>query len=612
MFQCREDYLPVPNPTPMRSIATLALLVSILTTQAQFSNISCTDPAALLAMKGLHDPASYAASDVINDHGDIICELRTRISADSLKAHLQRIAGFGTRHTYSDTVSPITGIGAARRWAFGKFEEISAANEGRLIPAYLQFDYANESGGCGNGAGWKNVLAVLPGANVSGHKVVLIEAHFDSRCADNCDPACNAPGAEDNGSGSALVIELARAMSKFTFKHTLVFMLTTGEEHGLLGARAMAQFCVAQGIAINGVLNNDVVGGILCGHTASPPGCTTPDAVDSLQLRIFSHADSQGFARMMKLSYQEKLRDHVDVPMLVSVMDREDRIGRGGDHIPFREAGFKSIRFTAANEHGDGDPTQEGYDDRQHTSDDLLGVDTDGDLVVDSFFVDFNYLQRNAVINGMGATLMAHGPAIPTYSVLDEPAGLRVVINGGSQWVAYRIGVRSNNTGPDLQAIYRTDQTSLLVPGLQGVHVYYVSVAGVDAQGITSPFGIEQIRNNDADTPPAAVDDLPYGLACAGIGMAELNGSRDGVDLLPCQPNPFSDVTNVQVRSDGVRKGTLIIRDIQGRIVHRSALSLQAGVNSVEYRHQNGPGVFVCEVRVDDRIVSSERLVALK
>ncbi|MCC6938912.1 MAG: M28 family peptidase [Flavobacteriales bacterium] len=593
----------------MKAFLLASALLGSSLVRAQFSGILCTDPLAVQAMKGLHDPADYAASVVIDDHEEIICALRTEVNADSLKAHLQRIVSFGTRHTYSDTVSASTGIGAARRWAFSKFQQFSAANENRLIPAYLQFNYANETGNCGSGQGWRNAMAVLPGSRIEGHKVIIIEAHMDSRCADNCDPLCDAQGAEDNGSGTALVIELARVLSRYTFNHTLVFVLNTGEEHGLLGARAMAQFCTSQGIAVKGVQNNDIVGGILCGGTASPPGCMVENAVDSLQLRVFSAGATRGLAQLVKLSYREKLSDHVPVPMLVSVMGMEDRIGRGSDHIPFREAGFQSIRFTAANEHGDGDPSQAGYDDRQHTSDDILGVDTDGDLVVDSFFVDFNYLQRNAVINGMTATLLALGPDMPTFALLDEPTGLRVQVNNASQYVAFRIGVRGVNSPPDFDALYRTDQSSYLVPGLNSPGAYYVSVAGVDANGITSPFAPEQVRSNDAATPSMPIDDLPYGLACMPIGVPE----RGEVitEVLTIAPNPFTASTTIRIDPPTGTTGPakLLITDASGRELVRIPVILGVGPLLLPYRHAAGPGIFLCELVMEGRRIHSAPMV---
>ena len=604
----------------MRTSIMLLLWILCGPIDAQvLSNINCTNAEAVVVMKGQHDPAAYASSNVIDDHAEIICALRTAVSSDSLKDHLIHIAGFGTRHSYSDTTSVTTGIGAARRWAFSKFEQFSAANEGRLIPAYLQFDYLDDQGQCGSANGWRDVLAVLPGSSTTGHKIILLEAHLDSRCEDNCDPDCDAEGAEDNGSGSALVLELARVLSRYTFDHTLVFMLTTAEEHGLLGAEAMARFCVAENIAIKAVLNNDVIGGVHCGNSASPPGCVVPGDVDSLQVRLFSDgstmAGNRGLARMVKLGYQEKLQHEVPVPMTVSIMDREDRVGRGGDHIPFRENGYRSIRFTAANEHGDGDPI-EGYTDRQHTSGDVLGVDTDGDLVVDSFFVDFNYLQRNAVINGMAATLLALGPEPPSYTVLDEPTGLRVVIDPSPDLVSYRIGLHNLDNYTDLDALYRTTENSYTIPGLEAGHGYYVTVAGVDADGITSPFSNEVFKFNDADTPPAETDQLPYGLGCAPIGLSETSPFvLDGIELLPCRPNPFALRTVFAVEvSDRLpfAQAHIVISDAMGRELISLPVARHSGTQEISCTTPLRAGVYGYRLVVDDRSTSARSMVVLE
>lgn len=601
----------------MKTLATLATALLLGSTHAQvLTNISCTSAEAAAAMRGEHDPADYAASEVIDAHDAIICDLRSAVHADSLKAYLMRMDAFGTRHTYSDTVSNTTGIGAARRWAFGKFQEFSAANEGRLIPAYLQFDYPNTPGSCGPGAAWRNVLAVLPGSNTTAHGTILIEAHFDSRCADNCDPACYAPGAEDNGSGSALVLELARVMSRYTFAHTLVFMLTTGEEHGLLGAAAMAQYCSAQGIPIKGVLNNDVIGGILCGETSSPPSCAGPGAVDSLQVRIFSdgnaNAGNRGMARTIKMYYQEKLQAHVPVPMNISIMEREDRVGRGGDHIPFRQAGYRSVRFTAANEHGNGNPVSKDYQDRQHTETDVLGVDTDGDLVVDSFFVDFNYLQRNAVINGVTATLLSQGPASPSFELFDEPAGLRIAIAPQAEASAFRVGVRGLNANSDFDALYRTTDLSFPIPGLQANRGYYISVAAIDANGIMSPFSNERIGLNDADTPAAEQDALPYAIECAAIGIGERTATAFGALLLPCRPNPSSTGTTFAVEFQAghrFQQALIVVHDALGRERARIPLPTSPGLHTRPFDMPLAAGVYPYSLVIDGQVVAVRSLV---
>ena len=228
-------------------------------------------------IRGDFNPIDYAASNPLNNPKDIFQGIQNEVDPDSLKAYIIKLASFGTRNTGSDTVSTTTGFGAARNWVLNKFGEFSAINENRLKPAFLTFDAAI----CGMDK-HKNVLGVLPGSDTSNHAIIIIEGHMDSRCEDGCDVNCLAEGVEDNASGTALVIELARVMSKYSFPATIVFMTTTGEEQGLFGAAAMADYCENESINVRAVFNNDVIGGISCGQTSSPPSCPGVDDIDSL------------------------------------------------------------------------------------------------------------------------------------------------------------------------------------------------------------------------------------------------------------------------------------------------------------------------------------------
>ncbi|MDX1911467.1 MAG: M28 family peptidase, partial [Saprospiraceae bacterium] len=369
------------------------------------TNIISTSTQAAQILLGNYDPAEYAPASPTPVYPEVLAaELKAAISPDSLKAFILQLAAFRTRNSGSDTVSETEGIGAARRWAFRKFSEYSAANGNRLIPSYLQFDLAI----CNVGQ-HKNIFAVLPGS-VPGSGVVLVEGHMDSRCHLLCDVTCVAEGVEDNATGTALVLEMARVMARYQFENTVVFMITTAEEQGLLGADAFADYVFNNNIPLRAVLNNDVIGGILCGETSSPPSCPGLDHVDSTSVRLFSFGSANSkhkqLARFIKLQYRENLLPFAEIPMNVRIMSPEDRTGRGGDHIPFRQKGYPAMRFTSANEHGDAS-NGTGYTDRQHTSDDVLGADTNGDGAVDSFFVDFNYLARNTLINANALAIAA-------------------------------------------------------------------------------------------------------------------------------------------------------------------------------------------------------------
>lgn len=190
-------------------------------------------------MQGNYDPILYKATNVIDDPYMISQGINANVSADSLHAYLDVLRTFKTRNTLSDTLSPVNGIGAARRWAYSKFQQFSAQHDNRLITSYLTF--TNNFTSCPNSMKFhKDIFAVLPGTDTLEKAVVVIEGHIDSRCKGLCDTACLAEGMEDNGSGTALVLELARVMSKYTYKRTIVFLLTTAEEQGLTGAIAFA------------------------------------------------------------------------------------------------------------------------------------------------------------------------------------------------------------------------------------------------------------------------------------------------------------------------------------------------------------------------------------
>ncbi|MFY7667119.1 MAG: M28 family peptidase, partial [Crocinitomicaceae bacterium] len=185
-----------------------ALVWFQLTNLLSQTNIQFTNLSSEQIIKGNFNPADYFSSSPINQHADVVSFIQNNVSADSLKSYILKLASFENRNTASDTVSTSSGIGAARRWAFQKFSNFSAQAENRLIPSYFQFDRTI----C-NVTQHRNVIAVLPGTDTTNHEVIVIEGHMDSRCENECDITCQAQGIEDNASGSALVLELARVMS---------------------------------------------------------------------------------------------------------------------------------------------------------------------------------------------------------------------------------------------------------------------------------------------------------------------------------------------------------------------------------------------------------------
>lgn len=555
------------------------------------TNMLSTNAVAEQVMLGNYSAATYQQANPITKATDITQGILNNISPDSLKAYLEVLQTFETRHTSSDTVSATRGMGAARRWVYDKFTQFSSRNENRLLPSYLQFDQLI----C-DVTQHRNVFAVLPGTDVSDNSVVIVEGHLDTRCEGTCDTGCVAQGMEDNASGTALVMELARVMSQYSYKHTIVFILTTSEEQGLNGARAFAKYCKDKGIKIKGVLNNDVVGGIVCGQTASPPGCMGAGTIDSTNLRIFSggtffNSPHKQLARFIKLEYQEMIRPIASVPMTINIMTPIDRSGRGGDHIPFYDEGYTSIRFCSANEHGNADVSASGYADRQHTTTDVLGVDTDNDMVIDSFFIDFNYLARMTVINANSIAMMAIGPKTPTFDVSWGTGGASVYMTSQQQYKNYRVAVRS--TTNDWDSVYTITGQDYGYVHIGNTGTRYVSVASVDAEGIESLFSEEK-------TVIVGIDDAT-------------TANNQPVELLQNRPNPFDGETIISVLATKNMKDAdayITVTDIAGKEIKRMKITLNEGVNEVTYDHGYGVvGNYVYTLVINGEKLQSKRMV---
>ncbi len=576
----------------MKKYVLFPILAIISFAATAQTSIMSTNAVAHQVLLGNYTPGNYQASTVINKPNDLSQGIHDRVSPDSLKTLLEQLSTFETRHTSSDTTSATRGIGAARRWVYSKFEQYSAENENRLIPSYLQFDLDI----CGV-TQHRNIFAVLPGADNSDKSVIIIEGHIDSRCEGGCDTACVAEGMEDNASGTALVMELARVMSRYTYNHNIVFLITIGEEQGLHGARAFANYCKDNNIPVKAVLNNDVVGGIICGQTASPPGCMGAGTIDSTNLRLFSagvfYSDDKQLARYTKLEYKEQLQPIVDVPMTINILTPQDRSGRGGDHIPFSDNNFTAIRFCAANEHGDAGVSSPTYTDRQHTSSDVLGVDTDNDNIIDSFFVNFNYLARMAVINGNTSSIIGISPKTPDFDIvaLQGATGASVYIKSQTQYPSYRIALRSSSN--DWDTVMTIQGTTDYFNFPSASTTYFVSVASVDADGVESLFSEEKNVK-------------------VGIDEVEKEQSQP-LELLQNRPNPFDGETVIAVLANdkfSSDNAYISITNMNGKEIQRLKIDIEEGVNEVTYRHgYNMQGTFIYTLVIDGKKVQSRQMI---
>ena len=555
------------------------------------SNLRFTNPIIEEVLFSNYDPQDYRPTAQYDTPEELAMAIKVHVSADSLKSYLLDMQRFENRNTGSDTLSPVRGIGAARTWVLDKFNAFSSRVDNRLLTGYFQFDQDV----CGV-TRHKNVVALLPGTDPAA-RPIIIEAHLDSRCSGPCDVDCLAQGMEDNGSGTALVMELARVLAPYEFRNSILFVATTGEEQGLVGATALAEFFVQNELDIKLIQNNDIVGGIVCGETSSPPSCPGFNNIDSTQVRLFSrggfNSAPKGLARFIKLQYEEMLRPIEEVPMLLTIMTAEDRTGRGGDHIPFRERGFAAMRFTSANEHGNASNDAE-YHDRQHTSTDILGVDTDTDGELDSFFVNFNYLARNTRINGVTAAMAAIGPSTPriTEHFFDGDR-FGITIESDIEYPGYVIGLRTGANDFD-SLYYFTGNTSPLFETAKREFSIFLSVAAIDSNNVESLFSEEVLSLLSGTRIPEEIAEKP-------------------IRLMPNRPNPFDEATTLSFWCEkpvSYEQAYLMVSDQSGRPLAKMPTEIQVGLNEVLYRHgYNVSGILVQSLVIDGRIVDSGTMI---
>ncbi|HMF70194.1 MAG TPA: M20/M25/M40 family metallo-hydrolase [Flavitalea sp.] len=220
-----------------------------------------------------------AQSTTIIQRDPVIAKMVEQINADSLRSYITSMVSFGTRHTVSTQADSKKGIGAARLWVLGRFNQFAKESGGRMTAVIDSVTYKADKRRVDVDINLGNVVATLRGTDANDKRIFLITGHLDSRVTKIEDRTSDAPGANDDASGCAAVIECARIMSKTAFPATIIFMTVSGEEQGLLGARYMADKSKKQGLNIEAVLNNDIVGSNNSNET---------NIINNTQLRVFS------------------------------------------------------------------------------------------------------------------------------------------------------------------------------------------------------------------------------------------------------------------------------------------------------------------------------------
>lgn len=396
-----------------------------------------------------------------------------------LKATVERLVSFGTRHTLSSATDPKRGIGAARNWAAGEFERIGKGCGGCLTVERIADRFSGPR--APDGVEVVDVLAIQKGTG-DPNEVVIVAGHIDSRVSDVMDFTSDAPGANDNGSGSALVMEAARVLAGEKFDGTIVYALLSGEEQGLWGGKLLAATARARGWKVRAMLNNDIVG-----NTMGQNGRIVADRVRVFSEGIRSSEDAaaglvrrgiggedDGPSRALAKRIDGIAQDNPQIGLDAFAVRRPDRFGRGGDHTPVLEVGYPAVRFSVGIEN---------YD-RQHQDLRTEGGRVYGDTVAG---MDFPYLAKVTALNVATLRALARAPAAPGTVSLDGALAMdtRVFWDAVPGAVAYRIFWRRADAQDWRDSVVVTDATETRLKDVV-VDDHFIGVAAVGKDGAES------------------------------------------------------------------------------------------------------------------------------
>lgn len=330
------------------------------------------------------------------------------ISSERIEQHIRKLVSFHTRHNLSEQNDPAKGIGASWNWIKSEMEKSIPASGGRLIVRFEDYTVGGPGLRITQETKLKNVIATLKGTDPTDDRIIIISAHLDSRAALDNDNTSFAPGANDDGSGVAAILELVRIMSVRKFSATIVFMAVSGEEHGLYGAKQMAAKAKQEKWNIIAMLNNDMIGNSGSSETllndnmrvrVFSEGVPAYETEQMTALRKFTSGENDSKARQLARYIKETGERYVD-QMNVTLVFRNDRFGRGGDHTPFCQEGFTAIRICEYNEN---------YD-RTHKVPAIVNGIQEGDLPE---YIDYEYVRKNAGVNLATIANLATAPYEP-------------------------------------------------------------------------------------------------------------------------------------------------------------------------------------------------------
>ena len=423
---------------------------------------------------------------------DLVALLRA-IDSNRIQATIQTLAGFGTRHTLSSQTDPNRGIGAATNWVVQQMQAIAATSSGRMTVQQQTFTQPVATN-IPTPTQITNVIATLQGT-ASPERFYVITGHLDSRCTDILDFTSDAPGADDDASGVAIMLELARLFATRQFPGTLVFAAVSGEEEGLYGSTFMAQQMAKAGNDVQGMFSNDIVGASQAFDGTRPDPFTVrlflegiPTNVTPSQISLMQAVggENDGLSRQLG-RYVQEVAPFQLTGMNVRIIWRRDRYLRASDHVSFQGQGYLAARFTEPRENFD----------HEHQNVQVVNGVQFGDLIE---FVDFNYVARVAKVNAATLWALASSPGTPKNLEIhvSPPAGfagtnlttLTWNANPESNLTGYEVVMRET-TSPGWTSATNVGNVTTVTLNISKDNVQF-GLRAVDQSGNRSPVAFPQ------------------------------------------------------------------------------------------------------------------------
>jgi Zn-dependent M28 family amino/carboxypeptidase len=418
------------------------------------------------------------------------------IDARNIERSIRELVSFGTRNTLSVQDDPKQGIGAARDWLYSEFQKAAAQSGGRMTVEKQTFEQP-KAARVPAPTMLTNIVATLKGTQPeSTQRMYVVSGHYDSMCSNPTDAKCDAPGANDDASGTAAVLEMARVMAKYKFDATIVFMTVPGEEQGLLGSTYFAEQAKKNNLDIEAMFTNDIIGSSLGGNGVHDPrtvrvfseGVPSNETTAEATTRRSVGGENDSASRQLARFINETARAYVPL-MKVMMVYRRDRYGRGGDHIPFLERGYAAVRFTEPNEN---------YN-HQHQNVRLEKGVQYGDLPE---FDDFNYIANVARVNAASLAVLALAPARPKSAELGgglaDDSTLKWNASEEPDIAGYEIVWRDTTSPVWTDSRFVSNVLTFTMKGMSKDN-YFFGVRAVDKEGNRSPVSyprpISRARN---------------------------------------------------------------------------------------------------------------------